>query len=403
MKVVVVGAGHRGSLYARFALANPAKMRVVGVVEPCSQVRTAFAEAHSIERSCCFADFADFSDLNTPIADAIIICSPDNSHFEQTIRALDMGYNVLLEKPIAQTWEQCTAIARKARERALIVGVCYPLRYHPIFLKVRELLDQGAIGELISINHAENIGIERMVHNFVRGGSNTAERSTSLLLSKSCHDLDYLVALSGADCRAASSYGSLKWFRPQNAPVGSADRCTDCGVEAECPYSAIKIYLRQGDWLRHFRHTDRLSIERELQTGTFGRCVYRAGNDLWDNQVLSMQMENGVSVSFSLNAFTTQSRRSTHLMGSHGEILVGEDFDRVVVRKFLDGSELVFDFSDLPQELHSGADWVIVEQFAQAVATGDSSSLAISLDRAVESHRIAFNVNTLVVGCVSST
>lgn len=397
MRVVVVGAGHRGELYARFVKTYPTKMQVVGVVEPRLDVRQTFVKTYELEEECSFEAFEEFVDLSSKgkLADAVIICSPDCCHFDQTIAALDMGYHVLLEKPIAQSYDQCLAIAQKARQKSLIVGVCFPLRYHPVCLRVMQLVQQGSIGELIEINHTEYIGTERMVHNFVRGEWNTAERSGSLLLSKSCHDLDYIVALAGANCRQASSYGSLKWFRVENAPSGSAARCVDCAVEATCPYSAVKIYLREGKWLRHFSCVDRESIEHELRTSVFGKCVYRTDNDLWDNQVVAMQMENGVSVSFSLNAFTLQTKRRTHLMGSQGEILVDENFDKIVLRKFLDNSQSVEDFSDLPEQLHAGADWVIIEKFIEAVATGDAQSLSISIDRAIESHRIALMSSTL--------
>ncbi|MEF9950631.1 MAG: Gfo/Idh/MocA family oxidoreductase [Mucinivorans sp.] len=389
MKAVIVGAGHRGAIYAQYAEFHPQVMQITALVEPCPDVREAFAARYGLADDRVFASFDSF--IAAPrMADAVIISTPDALHFSQTMASLEAFYNVLLEKPIAQSYAECLQIQALAHKMALMVGVCFPLRYHPVCQRTKELVRQGAIGRLVSINHTEYIGVERMIHNFVRGACSRVASSGPLLLTKSCHDLDYIVALSNARCRTAYSVGSLSWFRAENAPQGSAFRCIDCSVEGECPFSAVEIYRRRGHWLRHFRDTTPGGIERELAGGPYGRCVYHADNDVWDNQVLAMEMENGVSVSFSLNALTTLDKRRTHLMGSEGEILVDENFDHLFLRRFIDHSEEVFDFGDLSDKGHAGADWQLVEHFIEAFHDGSYSDLEISIDRAIESHRIAF-------------
>lgn len=390
IRAVVVGAGHRGRVYASYAAQFPDKMQIVGVVEPQADSRDDFACLYDLSLRFVFASFDDFCAAPDDFANAVIISSPDAEHFKQTIGALERGYHVLLEKPIARSYHECVAIAQKARECARVVSVCFPLRHHPLCVRVLELIEAGTVGRVVMINHTEYVGVERMTHNFVRGGWNTEERAGPILLSKSCHDLDYIVALAGAPCRAASTYGSLLWFRLENAPEGSAERCLDCAVEADCPYSAVRIYLRKASWLRHFRSNDPQHIRDILRGEDFGRCVYRAGNDLWDNQVLAMQMSNGVSVSFSLNAFTDKSLRRTHIMGSEGEILVDDTFSRIEHRRFVDESCVVEDFSHVPTDLHCGADWVLVERFIEAVESG--AYLPTSIDTALESHRIALDL-----------
>ena len=127
---------------------------------------------------------------------------------------MEKGYDILLEKPIARTWEECAAIVAKARELNRIVSVCHVLRYHPYFVRLKEILESGVLGEIISVNHVEAVGIERMTHAFVRGLWRKEEETNPMILSKACHDLDLLVWLTGKKCTDVSSYGSLTFVKP---------------------------------------------------------------------------------------------------------------------------------------------------------------------------------------------
>lgn len=381
-KIIVVGAGHRGGIYADFSVAHPNLMQVVGVVDPNPEVLSAFSDRYRVEHR--FSSFDNFLRANI-CADAIFICSPDVCHYSQTMASLKAGYAVLLEKPIALHWAECVAIRDTARHTGLPVAVCFPLRYHPLCQRVLQILKSGVLGKLLAINHTEYIGIDRMTHNFVRGGWNRSDRAGTLLLSKSCHDLDWIIALSGGVMQNGATHGSLDWFRVQNAPEGSAERCVDCGVEKACPYSAVDLYVRRGKWLRHFQHP----IEQELATGPHGRCVFRCDNNLWDTQSCSMMMSTGVNVTFSMHVFTRQNDRRTHLMGSRGELVIPESFDRIEIRPFM-GEARTEDFSVLPQGHHAGADWAIVADFLTAIDTG--RALPVSIDEALKSHHIAFMI-----------
>ena len=381
-RVVVVGAGHRGGIYASYAAVRPDRMRVVGAVDPDPEALAHFAADHGAER--CFGSFDDFLAARIE-ADAVLVCSPDAYHYTQTVASLEAGYAVLLEKPIALSWDECAAVRDASRRTGRLVAVCFPLRYHPLCVRALEVVRSGELGTVISIDHTEYIGIDRMVHNFVRGGWNRAERTGTLLLSKSCHDLDWIVALGGA-MKSGSTYGSLGWFRAENAPKGSADRCVECAVERECPYSAVDLYVRRGKWLRHFRRP----IEEELADGPYGRCAFRCGNDLWDRQSTSLLTKSGVSATFSMEVFTRRTNRSTHVMGTRGELFIPESFDRIEVTDFLGGVR-VEDFSGLPQERHAGADWALLEDFLGALDT--KKELPISIEKALESHRIAFELH----------
>lgn len=251
VKVAAVGAGNRMNAYSEYARIHPEEMEIVAVVEPNDVRREQYSRRFGIPVTACYSAWEDFLSLPKQ-ADALFLCTPDSLHYQPAIRALEKGYDILLEKPIARTWEECAAIVAKARELNRIVSVCHVLRYHPYFVRLKEILESGVLGEIISVNHVEAVGIERMTHAFVRGLWRKEEETNPMILSKACHDLDLLVWLTGKKCTDVSSYGSLKWFCEKNAPQGSTERCIDgCAVEQECPFSACALYLRRKRWLRH--------------------------------------------------------------------------------------------------------------------------------------------------------
>lgn len=397
IKVAAIGAGNRLNAYAEYACLHPEEMEIVAVVEPNEVRRKHCAERFHIPSEYCFASWTQFFEY-PPLADAVFLCTPDHLHYQPALAALEKGYHILLEKPIAQTWQECQDIARKAQVYGRIVGICHVLRYHPYFQKFRQIVENGELGEIISINHVEGVGIERMTHAFVRGLWRRAEETNPMILSKACHDLDLMVWLTGRKCLEVSSYGSLKWFKEKNAPVGSTLRCTDgCLIERECPFSALRLYYRQKRWLRHFDIPEGIDpdpvIMQELKTGPYGRCVYRCDNDVVDHQVVSMLMEDEVTVNFSMDAFTKEGGRKTHIMFTKGEAYGDEK--QLTVRYFLPGkADEVFNFADSFGECnyHGGADLYIVGDFLQAIRKQKASALLTSIETSLESHRIAFEI-----------
>lgn len=395
--IVAVGAGNRMNAYAEYADLHPEEMQIVAVVEPNRIRREGLAGRCGVSSENCFESWDVFF-RKEKMADAVFICTPDHLHYEPTLLALERGYDVLLEKPIAQSWSECRAIVDKAHALHRIVGVCHVLRYHPYFIKLKEIIAQGRLGRLITVNHVEAVGIERMTHAFVRGLWRKESETNPMILSKACHDLDLLVWLTGKRCLKVSSYGALTWFRKENAPEGSTARCTQgCRVEEECPYSALDLYYRRKRWLRHFdlpaeAEADSV-ILRELEIGPYGRCVYRCDNDVVDHQVVSLWMEDEVTVNFSMDAFTRDSGRRTHCMFSKGEVFGDER--TLTVRYFHPNCpEEVYDFSVVAGECnyHGGADLNIVGDFLQAVRQRNGAALLTNIDSSLESHRIAFEI-----------
>lgn len=140
------------------------------------------AEDHDVPEENRFTDWKEA--LNkTKFADAVIISLPDNLHYDPCMKALSMGYHILLEKPIAPTEKECTDIRDLAIKKNAIVGVCHVLRYAPYFIALKQIIDSGDIGQLISIQHLEPIQYAHMAHSYVRGNWHNSKETTPIILA----------------------------------------------------------------------------------------------------------------------------------------------------------------------------------------------------------------------------
>jgi len=237
--LAVVGAGSRGEgAYGDWVLRHPDRARVVAVAEPRQVRRERFAHAHQAATTV-----ADWRGLlrGEKLADAVVIATPDADHVAPATAFAAAGYHILLEKPMAPNEEDCRRIAEAAQAAGVIFAVGHVLRYTPYTTALRAALP--ALGEIVSVQHLEPVGFWHQAHSFVRGNWRREDRSSSMLMAKSCHDIDWLSYVVGQPIARVASFGSLKHFTPQHRPPNAADRCLDCPVEAECAYSAKRFYF----------------------------------------------------------------------------------------------------------------------------------------------------------------
>ncbi|GAB2546131.1 Gfo/Idh/MocA family protein [Rufibacter soli] len=395
---ITIGAGSRGNVYGNFAAKFPDQLDIIGVAEPIALRNDRFAQKHNIAAENRFTTWEEVF-KRPKFADAVIISTPDNLHYAPCMKALAMGYDILLEKPIAPTEKECRDILKLAKKNNRIVAVCHVLRYAPYFVKMKELIAQGAIGEVVSVQHFEPIEHLHMAHSYVRGNWHNSKETTPIILAKSCHDLDIIKWVINKPSKRIAAMGDLKWFRKENAPAGSTARCTDgCQVERECPYSAIKHYYEDRKRLSVLDLPDDKSqhaqvIMDKLKTTNYGRCVYRMENDQPDHYVTTIQFEDSVTASFSMEAFTSYAGRRTRIMGSMGD-MVG-DMKELVVTDFRTGKELKLvpraeDVDGYKNSGHGGGDWLLARDFVQAVAQQNPKLLTSTIDESIESHLMGF-------------
>jgi predicted dehydrogenase len=387
---ITCGAGSRGNVYGNYAVQYPDQLKIVGVAEPIAIRNERYAVKHNIPKANRFTTWEHVFQ-KPKFADAIIITTPDDLHYGPCMEALKLGYDVLLEKPISPSEKECRDILELTKKTGRIVAVCHVLRYAPYFIKLRELIQSGAIGELVSMQHLEPIGYEHMAHSFVRGNWHNSKQTTPIILAKSCHDLDIIRWMVGKPSKSIQAFGDVKWFRKENAPAGSTARCTDgCAVESTCSYSALEHYQRRRSRLYVFDMPDDRTkwddfILQQLKTTNYGRCVYRMDNDQPDHYVTNILFDDSVTVSFSMEAFTSYEGRRTRIMGSTGDIQ--GDMHAFVLTDFRTGKKTEWKQST---DGHGGGDWRLVANWIQAVAEQNPDLLSSTIDQSIESHIMGF-------------
>ncbi len=394
VSLALIGAGDRGmNSYGPYVLNKPHEVEFVAVAEPDEKKREAFRRQFGISEACCFTDYKDLLD-RPKLADGILICVQDRMHLEPTLLALEKGYHVMLEKPMSVDPAECLQIGSCAERYNKVLVICHVLRYTPFFSTIKELLDEGTIGKLISIQHNENVSYWHQAHSYVRGNWRKAEESSPMILAKSCHDMDIILWLAGADCNRLSSFGALTHFKEENAPEGAPEKCLQgCPSEKDCPYYAPKLYLTEKTtWPTSVISSD-LSIEgrlKALQTGPYGRCVYRCDNDVVDHQVVNMEFENGVTAAFTMCAFTNEMSRTIKLMGTKGEIRGHMEKNQIEVIEFGKSKKLTIDLNiGVYIHGHGGGDEKLMSDFISLVRAENNNGLT-SAKNSVQSHLMAF-------------
>ena len=393
VKLALIGAGNRGSgVFGGYALEMPHRARFIAVVEPDAAKRNAFATAHRIEADRCFASAEEFFANPPSQIDGVVIATLEDHRFDLVSRSMDQGWHILVEKPLCTNPEDLIRIYDATKDYPNILIVCHQMRLTPVYRTVKSLIDSGAYGEMVCIQHSENLSWHHMAHSFVRGFFQN-DRLTPMLLAKSCHDLDLLVHLTGQKASRVSSFGSLNYFRKENAPQGAPEYCLDgCPHAESCPYDVQKIYF-EGDtdpaYIRQMGVVqDKDHLRELLRKNQFGKCVFRSDNNVVDNQVVQIQFERGIHASFTMCGHNAFERRMTKISMTNGEIeFTGLD-TRIRATRFEPRIEEVIDVH--AKGTHGGGDRAIMDNFTSAILTGDQSILVTPIRDSLEGHLLVF-------------
>jgi predicted dehydrogenase len=385
--LALAGAGMRGcTLHGRYTLKYPEDAQFVAVAEPLESRRNYFAEQHGIPPERRFASAEEM--LAKPgIADAVIVSTLDRQHFAPAKLALENGYHLLLEKPVSTDPGEVLQLQRLAQKHSdRVFMVSYVLRYTSFFTHIKDIIDRGEIGRIISVCHNEDVTYWHMAHSFVRGSWRNSKETTFMLLAKCCHDLDLLVWLVGARCGRVASFGALTHFRPENAPEGAPARCLDgCPASGTCPYYAPAIYLGTHGFPAVEVGADQSPEARleALRTGPYGRCVYRCDNDVVDHQVLSLEFENGATAAMTMCGHAFDNTRRIKIMGTRGELRGELESGRVEVFHHATGCREVYETATREMEGHQGGDFLLMRDFTRLVRLGGGKGLT---DAAATAH-----------------
>ena len=400
--VAIIGCGSRGAeAYGREMFEQKDKWKIVSVCDT-NPVKTAkYGEIFAVSEENRFCD--EFEFFKEKRADALIIATMDNDHVRQCKRALELGYDVLLEKPITASEDECRSLLEAHRRYGKKVMVCHVLRYAPAFVKLKELLEKKVCGELVMIDSIEQVCYWHQAHSFVRGNWRNSDETSPMILQKCCHDLDLLQYYAESRCESISSIGDLRFFKAENKPEGAADRCADCKLWKDCTYSAQNIYI--GNWksigspencwpynaiTTAVPQTEE-NLTEAIKTGPYGRCVFACDNDVVDHQVVNMLFEKNVTAQLTMTAFSKECHRCIKVHGTLGEMVADMEENSVSVKSFR-SDDYVIDITKYATDLsvHGGGDKLLFEDFVSYITGGAPTETRTTLEDSLISHRMSF-------------
>ncbi|MDJ0789319.1 MAG: Gfo/Idh/MocA family oxidoreductase [Myxococcota bacterium] len=394
---LLIGAGMRGRfVYGRYALDHPERMRIVALAEPDPERRQATAAEHGLAPDRIFASHEELL-AAAPPASVAIVATGDTAHTGPALLAIERGYDLLLEKPIAPTAAECVRIVEAAERGERLLQIGHVLRYTPFYRRVRALLHEGRLGEVVNLDLKEHVATWHMTHSYVRGKFRRRADAAPLILAKACHDLDLLCWFAGRPAERVASYGGLHHYRESQAPEGAPARCSDgCPVQESCPHDAVRFYAGPDDviaalwpWSDVSADPSKVARMRALETGRYGRCVYHCDNDVVDHQVTLLEFEGGVTATFTVHGHATDERRTLRVTGTRGELRgVLQTGEIELTRHGHLGVERLQ--VESPEAGHHGGDAGLLGHFTEIAGSGRREGLLASGRASLDSHLIGF-------------
>lgn len=401
-KVAIIGCGGRGGrTYGPMFFRNKEKFSINSVCDIKPDRVDCYKALWSLDEKNCF--YTEESFFEEKHGDLLVVATQDRDHVRHAIRGLELGYDILLEKPISPVKEELLRLLEAQKKYNRKILVCHVLRYAPAFLKMKALLDEGVIGKMLHIEWIEQVGWWHQAHSFVRGNWRNEAETSPMIMAKCCHDLDLLQYYAASRAKTVYSEGEISFFNEKNKPEGATDRCETCPHIKTCKYSAERIYIdRWSKWkpacawpYNTFCFEDPMTEEglrHAYQTTGYGRCVFACDNDVVDNQTVMINFENGVKATLTMSAFTNAMGRRCAFHGTEGELIFDERRDEIRVCTFFE-EEKVYKISELLNDSmlnsygHGGGDFVLVETIYDMIFNGKEAPT--SLENSVESHLIA--------------
>lgn len=401
LKLILIGGGDRGNSYLKYLDLHPEKFKLVAIAEPVESKREYLGDKYAVPAEMRFASYEKLLEMDK-IADVAMICTQDKMHFEPAMMAIDKKYDLLLEKPIAPTPEECYKIAESAKRNGVKVLVCHVLRYTPFYKAIKNFISEGKLGKIINVSHIEGVGNVHMSHSFVRGNWRREDESAPMILAKCCHDTDLIQWLMDMTCTEVQSIGMRSYFCSENMPEGAPKRCTDgCPHKDTCFYYAPEVYKINTGEVQHFRAivankfdpTDE-EVDEALKTSPYGRCVFQCDNDVVDHQIVNMQFGDNTIVTLTMSAFNKGGRIST-IMGTNGELRADMEDQSVEFYDFETRNTTQIFRPDvaLDQSIaggHGGGDMGIMSDLYDYIAENNPSNSISGADVSCMSHLICF-------------
>ena len=401
LKLLLIGGGDRGSSYIKYLDLNPGKFKLVSIAEPVDAKRNFLGDKYGVPENMRFESYENLLEMDK-IADIAMICTQDKMHFAPAMLAIEKKYDLLLEKPIAPTPEECYKVAESAKRNGVKVLVGHVLRYTPFYKAIKNFIADGKLGDVVNIMHAEDVGLTNMSHSFVRGNWRKEDESAPMLLAKCCHDTDLVQWFIGEPCTKVQSVGMRSYFCEAYKPEGAPKRCLDgCPHKDTCFFYAPKFYRIDTAEMQHFRaivankfDPTFEEIDEVLKTSPYGRCVFQCDNDVVDHQIVNMQFGENKLVSFTMSPFG-RGDRTTTIMGTKGQIRADMEeqsieFYEFATMKTYNIYKADSNFDHTIAGGHGGGDMGIMDDLYDYVAENKMSMSVSDADVSCMSHLICF-------------
>lgn len=395
-KVAIIGFGNRGRMFGDL-IKNDDTVELVAIADNVEASRM-LGTQYGVPENMCF-DGADSFFAQGKICDAVFICTQDAQHIDMALKAMELGYDICLEKPAAVNIEDCIAIRDTANKLGRKVMLTHVLRYAPFYQQIKKLIDSGKLGEVVTLNQTENVAHWHFALSYVRGPWRNMADSSPTIIAKCCHDMDIINWLIPAKCTSISSYGNLYYFNQAHAPEGSADYCVDCApeVKAKCLYNAYDIYPQRmntsvvGGTAR-LKGKDIYAL-LDNKEDVVGRCVFHGDNDAIDNQVVNMVFDSGATAHLTMTAFSERCYRYIKVHGTKGEVY-GDAEEGILYLTEYGTPQQVIDVKKLTvhklDDGHGGGDYFLYKDFIDYITVNSPSFTRTTISDSIECHLMGF-------------
>ena len=412
LKAILVGCGDRTCVYTHIGVDELKGLEVVAAVDPDLERRKYVHEHFNVPLDKCYSDISDVLSQKK-FADVVINGTMDELHIETSMPFLKQGYNMLLEKPITNNEKELLELAKTAKENNCKLMICHVLRFSPFYREVKRVITSGEIGRVININTSERVGAYHSSVSYLRGKWNSEQScGSSLLLAKCCHDID-LITWFNNNTRPVLTYsmGTRNYFNKEDAPKGSGERCmVDCpkDVREKCIFDAEYMYVKNTilpwyPWQCTGKKYQDVTLEEKIESlktyNPHGRCVFKCGGDLLNNQQVVIKFADGSIACHTLVLGAMKADRTIHIVGTAGEIegsvSSGELFIRTYNKETAGYNERKVTFEEKKGETggHFGGDKGLVADLLAYLGGEQLSNSTTVIEDSLVGHLIVYDAD----------
>ena len=254
--------------------------------------------------------------------DVLIVAGVDVTHAEYIVKGLEHDLDIITEKPMATTSEACNAILAAEAKSKGKVTVTFNYRYAPIHSRIRELVLEGKVGRITSVDLNWYIDTYHGASYFKRW-NREREKSGGLSIHKCTHHFDLVNWWIGQKPEEVFAYGALNYYGSEgglNPRKVDGRHCRECPDSSNCTYY-MRWTTRSVDSVPKDDHLGALGkIERPYTNYRPDRCIYDSDINIEDTYVATVKFDQGAFLSYSCNFSTPYEGYRLAINGTKGRI-----------------------------------------------------------------------------------